>query len=151
MTVIEKQTRFGTVYRNPAVCQDDYDNIVTSRVFHKPSGVIRIRPRVQSITAQRGLIKALRDVEEHLGFEVVVTGSARTCALQAALYKKDPDRYAKPSEGLHCQALAIDVNTTWQAGLSDKDEARFKAWMKHNGFTQARPDEPWHWSYGWTA
>ena len=151
MAVIEKDTRYGKVYRNLATCQDDYDNIVTSRVYHKPSGIIRVRPRAMNITAQRPLIKALRDVEEQLGFEVVVTGSARTCALQAALYKKDPDRYARPSEGLHCQALAIDVNTTWRAALSDKDEARFVAWMKHVGFTQARPDEPWHWSFGWTA
>lgn len=144
-------TKFGKVFRLVGGCKDDYGNIITSVYYRKPSGLIRRRRRVQSITMQRPAIEALRVVEAHLGKEVVVTGSARSCAYQAALYAKDPNRYAKPSVGLHCQALAIDVNSDWRAALTDREEALFVKLMHQVGFTQARADEPWHWSYGWTA
>jgi hypothetical protein len=48
--------------------------------------------------------------------------------------------------GLHCQALAIDVSTS----LLNQDQIR-RALLKR-GWTQSRPDdEPWHYSFGWTA
>jgi len=151
MSLETKDTKFGKVYRLAGGCKDDFANIRTSRFYRKPSGVVLHRARVQSITMQKPALDALRVVEAHLGKEVVVTGSSRSCALQASLYKKDPKRYAPPSVGLHCQALAIDVNTVWRAGLTDAQEAEFVKLMKQVGFTQARADEPWHWSYGWTA
>jgi hypothetical protein len=151
MAVETQVTKFGPVYRDVGGCKDDYKNIVTSSYYRKPSGIVRRRRRATSITMQKPAIEALRVVEAHMGMEVVVTGSSRSCELQAALYKKDPNRYAPPNVGLHCQALAIDVNTTWRAALSDKEEAQFLLLMKQVGFTQARPDEPWHFSYGWTA
>jgi len=151
MAVETYHTKFGDVYRLVGGCKDDYSNIVTSRTYRKESGIVRTRPRTVAITAQRPLIKALRVVEAHLDQEVVVTGSMRTCELQAALYRKDPSRYAPPSVGVHCQGLAIDVNTTWRAALSDKQEAEFVKLMKQVGFNQARPDEPWHFSFEVTA
>ena len=151
MAIEVKDTKFGKVYRDVGGCKDDYANIVTAKRYRKASGVVPFRTRQVAITMQRPAILALRVVEAHLEREVVVTGSSRSCALQAALYAKDPSRYARPSEGLHCQALAIDVNTTWRASLTDKEEAEFVKLMAQVGFTQARPDEPWHFSYGWTA
>lgn len=151
MGIESRITKFGTVYRNIGGCTDDYHNIVTSRFYRKPSGVVKHRLRKTQITAQRPAIKAIRVVEAHLGEEVLFTGSFRTCEYQAALYRKDPVRYAPPNVGLHCQALAFDVNTTWRAGLSDRKEAEFVKLMHQVGFTQARADEPWHWSFGWTA
>ena len=151
MSIERKDTKFGPVFRLNGGCKDDYANIVTSRFYRKPSGVVKRRLRTQAITMQKPALDALRVVEAHLGMEVVVTGSSRSCALQASLYAKDPKRYAPPSVGLHCQALAIDVNTTWRAALTDKEEAEFVKLMAQVGFTQARPDEPWHFSFGWTA
>jgi hypothetical protein len=151
MAIESKDTKFGTVYRLVGGCKDDFKNIITSKYYRKPSGLIPRRRRGVDITMQAPAIKALRVVEAHLGKEVEVTGSARSCALQAELYKKDPSRYAPPSVGLHCQALAIDVNTVWRDGLTSEQEAEFVKLMKQVGFTQARSDEPWHWSYGWTA
>jgi hypothetical protein len=151
MNLESKSTKFGTVYRLVAGCRDSYSSITTSKNYRKPSGLVKWRKRTQAITMQKPAILALRVVEAHLGMEVVVTGSFRTCATQAALYAKDPKRYAPPSVGLHCQALAIDVNTTWRDALTTKQEEEFVKLMAQVGFTQARPDEPWHFSFGWTA
>jgi hypothetical protein len=83
---------------------------------------------------------------------VQVTGTSRSCELQAQLYASDRSRYAPPSVGLHTQGLAIDVDTNWQQALDGPTEWKFKQAMKAAGWTQTRPDdEPWHWSYGWTA
>lgn len=150
MSIETKQTKFGPVYRSSG-CKDDYANIVTAKRYRKPSGVVPFRTRDIAITMQRPAIQALRVVESHLGKEVRVTGSARSCELQASLYAKDPKRYAPPNVGLHCQALAIDVDTVWRDSLTNAEEAEFVKLMHQVGFTQARPDEPWHWSYGWTA
>ncbi len=144
-TLQSKSTEYGTVHRLDGGCKDDWANIITDDYYRKQSGVVRRRKRAVSITLQKPALIALQKAEAELGIEIVVSGSARTCAYQAELYKKDPDRYAAPWEGLHCQALAIDVNTGM---LTD----RVKHALKRHGFTQARPvDEPWHFSYGWTA
>lgn len=146
-TVQRKDTRFGTVFRLDGGCKDDWKNIVTSRYYKKPSGLIRRRRRKNPITMQKPAILALQRAEERLGREVVVTGSLRTCALQAELYKSDPSRYAPPSVGLHCQGLAFDATTE-----DPQLKTTTRAALEHVGFTQARPDdEPWHFSYGWTA
>lgn len=144
-------TEYGRVYRLVGGCKDDYANIDTSKNYRKESGVVKWRRRTVAISGQHPMLAAIRQVEKELGMEIVVTGSLRTCALQASLYAKDRNRYAPPSVGLHCQGLAIDVNTVWRDALSVHDELRFVGLMKHAGFTQARSDEPWHWSFGWTA
>lgn len=147
MGLEQKDTEYGTVFRLAGGCKDDWVNITTSTDYRKDSGVVRRRTRKVSITLQRPALKALRAAEAELGREIVVTGSLRTCARQAELYKSDPGRYAAPSVGLHCQGLAIDV-TTADPELTTRTR---RALLRH-GFSQSRPvDEPWHFSYGWTA
>lgn len=146
MAVEVKETRFGRVFRLQGGCKDDYKNIQTSRFYRKPAGLIRRRLRPVQITLQGPALEAFRRAEERAGCEITVTGSARSCALQAELYAKDPHRYAPPSVGLHCQALAIDQNMNNQSAKPETKEA-----LLHVGFTQARTDEPWHFSCGWTA
>ncbi len=145
MALQTKETRFGKVFRLEGDCKDDWKNIRTSRFYRKPSGIIRRRLRRVSVTMQGPALDAFRRAEERAGKEIVVTGSSRTCEFQAAKYAEDSKRFAPPWVGLHCQALAIDVHTDYLT--SDRREA-----LAHVGFTQARPtDEPWHYSFGWTA
>jgi hypothetical protein len=147
MALESKLTRFGRVYRLVGGCKDDYDNIRTSKRYRKASGVIPFRTRKVAITMQKPALDAFRQAEVRLGREIVVTGSARSCALQAQLYASDRNRYAPPSVGLHCQDLAIDVTTE-----DPQLKTKVREALEHVGFTQARPDdEPWHFSYGWTA
>lgn len=146
MGIEKKETDWGAVYRS-STCKDNYETIVTSEYYRKPSGLIRRRKRDIAITLQRPALESLRECEAKLGREIKVTGTSRTCALQAALYKKDPQRYAPPNVGLHCQSLAIDVST-----LDSELKTRVREVLTHHGWTQARPyDEPWHFSFGWTA
>lgn len=146
MALVTKLTRFGRVYRLEGGCKDDYDNIRTSSYYRKESGVVRRRKRPIAVTLQAPALEAFRQAEVRLGREIVITGSSRSCELQAKLYASDRSRYAPPSVGLHCQSLAIDV-TTEDHELTTK----VRAALLHVGFTQARSDEPWHFSYGWTA
>lgn len=143
----KKNTKHGVVWRLNGGCRDTYGNIVTSKYYRKESGIIRRRKRAVPLTMQRPAIEAVRFAERRLGREIVFTGTRRTCELQLALYKSDPNRYAPPWVGLHCQALAGDVTT---------EDPQLKVEVKHaleaEGFMQARPtDEPWHFSYGWSA
>lgn len=147
MAIESKETRFGKVFRLNGGCKDDWKTIATSRYYRKTSGLIRRRLRRVPITMQKPALDALRRAEERAGTEITVTGSSRSCEFQAALHARDSARYAAPSVGLHCQALAIDQNMENQTHSPETKEA-----LLHVGFTQSRPsDEPWHWSFGWTA
>lgn len=146
MALVSKLTRFGRVYRLEGGCKDDYNNIRTSKRYRKVSGVIPFRARRVAVTLQKPALDAFRQAEVRLGREIVVTGSARSCELQAKLYASDRSRYAPPSVGLHCQDLAIDVTTE-----DPELQTKVREALLHVGFTQARADEPWHFSYGWTA
>ena len=134
------RTRYGTVYHSP-VCKDDWDNIKTFS-FEGVTGA--------TYTLQRPAIRSLRAVARDLGgpwkpAPVIVTGTIRSCAQQAALYAMDPSRYANPNATLHTQGLAIDVHT---GHLNDKIR---KSLLAH-GWHQSRPDdEPWHFSFRLTA
>jgi hypothetical protein len=141
------ETKYGPVFREIGGCKDNWTNIVTSEYYRKTSGLIRRRARQTSITLQKPAIDSLRAAEARLGREIVVTGSFRTCSLQAVLYKSDPNRFAPNTVGVHCQALAIDV-TTEDPELKTKVRKALLA----EGWHQSRPeDEPWHWSYKVTA
>lgn len=147
MAVRTYETKYGDVYRCIGCCKDDYKNIDTMKNYRKASGVLKWRRRRVYITGQRPMLAAIRDAEKALGREIVVTGSLRTCALQAALYKSDPDRFAPPTVGVHCQGLAIDV-TTEDPELKTKVRKALLA----VGFHQSRAaDEPWHFSFKVTA
>lgn len=146
MSVETYSTKYGNVYRCVGCCKDNYTNIITSNYYRKPSGIVNLRRRQSSITLQRPAIKSLQAAEVRLGREIVVTGSFRTCELQAALYRSDPNRFAPNTVGVHCQGLAIDV-TTEDPELTTKVRKVLDA----EGWHQARPDEPWHFSYKVTA
>ena len=133
-TLVKKWTKYGRVYRLVGGCKDNYSNIVEKdRVGY-------------TLKLQRPAMRSLMAVEKKLGRQVKLTGSFRSCAFQLQLWQSDPNRYAHPSVGLHTQALAIDVST------AQGDQDRIRYLLKKNGWTQSRPDdEPWHYSYGWTA
>jgi hypothetical protein len=142
MAVEEYATKYGTVYRLVGGCKDDWKNIVTSSYYRKPSGLIRRRLRRVPITMQAPAIKALRVAEEALGREIVVTGSLRSCELQAKLYASDKVRFAPNTVGVHCQGLAIDVTTN-----DPELKTKVRKALLAVGFNQSRPeDEPWHFS-----
>jgi hypothetical protein len=147
MPLETKSTKYGKVFRLEGGCKDDWDNIVTARYYRKPSGLIRRRLRRVPITMQKPAIEALRVAEAALAREIVVTGSLRTCELQAKLYASDRARFAPNTVGLHCQGLAIDVSTN-----DPELKTKVRKALLAVGFTQTRvDDEPWHFSYGWTA
>lgn len=142
MGIERYETRYGTVYRMVGGCKDDWKNLATSNFYRKDSGVIRLRSRRLPVKMQRPALQAFRQAEAKVGHEIVVTGSLRTCELQAALYRSDPNRYAQPSEGVHCQGLAVDVSTE-QPDLT----TGIRKAMTLCGFKQSRSDEPWHFSF----
>lgn len=147
MSTTTVQTKYGPVYRLVGGCKDNWSNVETSRNYRKASGVKRWRRRRVYISGQKPMLMAIRAAEKSLGRELVVTGSRRTCELQASLYRSDPKRFAAPSVGVHCQGLAIDV-TTEDPELKTKVRKALLA----EGFHQSRPDdEPWHFSFGVTA
>ena len=151
-----KQTKFGRVWRLVGGCKDNWSNVETATV----GGKFAVGGP-ETYRLQHPAVESLRWVAKEIGAvgpfkvrsrPVRVTGSARSCSLQASLYAQDPGRYAAPWVGLHTQALAIDVDTNWQLALDNKTEWKFKRAMREAGWTQSRPeDEPWHWSFGWTA
>ena len=133
MTVYRKVTRWGVVRRS-SVCKDDWGNI-------------RSIPRVgYTLKLQRPALRSFRAAERALGREIKLTGSWRSCAYQMTKYHSDPNRFAHPNVTLHTQGLAIDVSTA--QGGQDK----IRRALKRRGWSQSRPDdEPWHYSFGWTA
>lgn len=141
MTIEKIDTRYGPIFRS-TVCKDNYGNIETSTRYKKASGTIAWRKRSGAdVTLQRPALASFKMAEEKAGQEIVLTGSQRTCALQYELYRSDPGRFAHPNEGVHTQALAIDVNTNH---LNEK----VRACLKLCGWEQSRPDdEPWHFSF----
>lgn len=133
MAIYTKWTRFGRVYRS-TICKDDWTNIVEKdREGYK-------------LKLQSPAMRSFRSAERRLGREIKLTGTWRSCAFQAQLYQSDTSRFAHPNSTLHTQGLAIDVST------AQGDQERIRTLLKRRGWTQSRPvDEPWHYSYGWTA
>jgi hypothetical protein len=122
-------TRFGIVRRDEG-CKSNYWNIVEQ---DRDGYTLKL---------QRSAMRSFRRAEKSIGREIRLTGSWRDCAYQAALYAKDPNRYASPNATLHTHGLAIDVSTT----LKDQEEIR-KALLERK-WKQSRPDdEPWHYSF----
>jgi len=86
---------------------------------------------------------ALRSLQGVLPLGAVLPGSYRSNAQQAALYARDQNRYAPPGKSLHEYGLAIDVNSGYLASHPEVRQA-----LLARGWYQERPDEPWHFSYG---
>lgn len=98
-----------------------------------PKGPSDLRLQAQAAQSLAGI----------LPFGAILPGSYRTNAQQAALYAKDSHRYAPPGKSLHEYGLAIDVSSTY---LAAHPEVRRQ--LIARGWYQERPDEPWHFSYG---
>lgn len=132
------RTTYGPIFEPVGSCQDDYRNIRTDSWDG------------QNVTLQEAALRSFHAAEDRYGArtnrkgarQIGLTGSHRTCAQQAALYKKDPHRFAPPDASLHPRGLAVDVSQA-QPNL-----AMIRTILKAHGWKQARPtDEPWHYSY----
>ena len=114
------------------LCKDDYARLV---VNHRDGRVLML---------QGAAMDAYLDAERTLGFEIVVTGSHRSCAQQTQLHNSDPQRFADPDGSYHCRGLAVDVSQA-QSAAKLKEIHRV---LSHRRWYRARPDEPWHYSFG---
>ena len=127
---------FGDI-RCGGACNDHYARIKTDHNHGR------------LVTLQRAALDSFLEAEAAVGFLIVVTGSIRSCAYQADLYRSDPVRFASPNTTAHCRGLAIDVSQSLSA-------TRLKAIgraLKARRWYQARPAgtpnaEPWHYSFG---
>lgn len=114
-------------------CKDDYNRIVT---WHHNEHVW---------TLQRAAMESLKDASEKVGFDIVCTGTIRSCDLQTKLYNGDHNRFAPPDKTAHTRGLAIDVSMA----LSWLRRRRIRRALLARGWHQSRPtDEPWHYSFG---
>ena len=140
------KTPYGVIHYG-GTCIDDYANM---RIYDQPpkggSPVKLQAPAMRAFkAAERRYAKASgwseRRIKEQGGRPIPLTGSWRSCALQAALYAKDRNRYASPTGTAHTRGLAIDVST------AAPNQEKMRRALKAEGWKQARADEPWHYSY----
>jgi hypothetical protein len=142
------KTDFGTIHYG-GTCKDDYKNI---RLYDQ-EGVGGAPVKLQGPA-----MRAFREAERRyaklsypiryrrgkiLSRAIPLTGSWRSCAYQASLYKKDPKRYASANGTGHTRGLAIDVRND----LPQKEKEKIKKALTSFEWKQARSDEPWHFSY----
>ncbi len=134
------ETPYGAIFPTVGPCKDDYPNIVTHTTV---AGTM--------LTMQMPAIRAWEAAEFRNGRKlpwkkhrkpkaIPVTGTLRSCSLQAHLYASDHDRYAAPETTRHCRGLAGDINT----GFLNR---RVRRCLIAEGFHFPRDDEPWHASY----
>lgn len=148
-----QHTKYGDVFEPDGLCHDDYPNIHTADQ-DRNQGLVKLQdPAMRSFHAcERRLFVVLHPLKarmkkyKHRVITIHVTGSWRSCALQTQLWRDDPQRFADPATTLHPRGLAIDVNTgmRWQRLI--------RRILLSHGWNQSRPDdEPWHFSYHFTA
>ena len=129
----DKKTAYGTIHFG-GPCKDDYGNI---ELYDQPK--LGSNP----IKLQRPAMRAFKAAEERIG-RYIPAASWRSCAYQAQCHASDPSRFADPDTSLHPRGLAIDVSTA----ISWLFKRKIKRALTHEGWFQARSDEPWHWSFG---
>jgi hypothetical protein len=143
------KTPYGFIYYG-GPCRDNYRNFRTYDAEPKGTGLI---VTLQG-PAMRALIAAQQRYARQSGWTkeriarnpdgrpiILLPGTNRTCATQAALYKNDSDRYADPRYTGHTRGLAIDRSNE-QPNLVIVDRC-----LAAEGWERARSDEPHHWSY----
>lgn len=101
---------------------------------HGLGGVVRLIPSAMA---------AFLAAERSYGRHIPLVGSYRSCASQVANYADDPERFAPPGDSAHPMGRAIDV--------ARQAIAAARPHLIAAGWTQARSDEPWHFSHGITA
>jgi len=136
--VTDTRTPYGVIHSG-GICKDNYPNI---RLYDQPP--VGGSP----VKLQAAAMRAFKAAEVRYGKRtgrkwraIPLTGSWRSCAYQAELYRKDRNRYASPTGTMHTRGLAIDVST------SAPNQALIRAALKAEGWHQARSDEPWHYSF----
>jgi hypothetical protein len=142
------KTKYGPIYYDSSACRDSYPNI---NLYDQPprggtplklqAAAIRAFKEAEKLYAKRSGWSAER-IKKHGGRRIGCTGTWRSCEFQAELYRSDPRRYASPAGTGHTRGIAIDVSMA-QPNLE-------KIWgcFRAVGWEHARPDEPWHWSWG---
>jgi hypothetical protein len=142
------RTPYGRIfYGGP--CRDDYRNLVTydqgggQAVIVLQRAAMRALWAAQVRFAKRSGWSDARLARNPKGRPIrILPGSHRTCEQQAALYRQDPRRFARPEITGHTRGLAIDV---------DQSQPRLdviRRCLIREGWRQVRPDdEPWHYSY----
>jgi hypothetical protein len=136
----DARTPYGVIHYG-GVCKDDYPNI--ELYDQPPKGGSPVKLQAAAIRAFKAAERRYgKRTRPKIGWRAIpLTGSWRSCAYQAELYRSDPNRYASPNGTLHTRGLAVDVST------SAPNQAIIRAALKAEGWHQARPDEPWHYSY----
>jgi hypothetical protein len=130
--VVDAQNPFGPVYHTTGPCRDDYPNMV---IRHNAGG--------QIVKMQEPALEAYAEAERLNGRPIRITGEGwRSCAIQSALYRSDPGRFANPAYSRHCRGLAIDVFNT-----PDNLTAKAKTALESVGFCFGVNGEPWHAAY----
>lgn len=130
-------TTWGVV-RCGGPCRDDYARIN-----------VYVQDAQHFVKLQQAALDSFQAAEvsvraQGFGRHIILTGSWRACSTQRALFHDDPNRYADPDVTAHTRGLGIDVN---QDQSPEKLAAIHKA-LTNRGWHQARPDEPWHYSFG---
>lgn len=145
-------TKYGDIFAPDGPCKDNYRNIVTHVDRNGHSVTLQQGAMNSFLAAERRVWVVLHPVKARLKKykdavqPILLTGSNRTCALQTQLYASDNHRYAPPDVTLHCRALAIDVS------MNNRWFKLIRRVLLSHGWHQARPtDEPWHFSYYFTA
>jgi hypothetical protein len=142
------QTKFGPAHRS-STCKDDWANMRTQTILGQ-----QLHMQLSALRAYRQACKRFAHlsgwsperIKRTGGRPILLTGSWRSCALQAQLHDQDPDRFASENGSLHPQGLAIDVSTI------QHDFAKAHQALSDVGWKRARPDdEPWHHSWGFDA
>lgn len=156
----KRTTEYGFVYYGGA-CRDHYPNFRTydqgggHTIFtlQKPALIAYLDAQVK-FARETGWSKERIGRSHHAidgkkyleGRPIgVLVGTNRTCSTQAQLYASDPGRYADPKYTGHTRGIAVDVSQN-QDDLAEANAALIRA-----GWVRARPDEPWHFSYGYAV
>lgn len=91
---------------------------------------------------QPEMLKLLRGMIEEYGTKtgkkVFITQAFRSFWDQVNIFKKSPEKAAKPGTSLHEKGLAVDISST------TVDEMEKLGLMKKYGFTRPVGQEPWH-------
>lgn len=80
----------------------------------------------------------IQEYGELTGKSITVNSGTRTTEQQAALYRQNPAKAAKPGRSLHEFGLAVDINS------SDADILDSMGLMRKYGFTRPVGGETWH-------
>lgn len=147
MSTTTIRTKYGPANDSDR-CRDNWPNMTTAKVcgqvVHLQASAVRaFREACREFARLSGWTEAR--IKRTGGRAILLTGSWRSCELQAEKHAEDPSRFADPDVSLHPQGLAIDVSTI----QPDFDKAH-RALAKV-GWHRARPDEPWHHSWGFNA